>query len=145
MSDQRQPQNILHATDIKAWVFHQLSKDIPRLTPDELSLIGDQLHERLLNTSFPLLDPQIQRLKEVINELDLAFIRALVLCCETPIDRLPDLFRVELSDRVPYKELPAVNDPLYPKEVEDIIALHRATYRNSLRIVRETAVSDPPT
>jgi hypothetical protein len=143
LTDQRQPQNILRVTDVKAWVYRQLSQDIPKLTPAELSTTGEQLYERLLNTSFPLLDPQTRRLREVINKLDLAFLRAVALCCKPPIDQTPDLFRGELSFHLPYEELPSVADPLYPKEVEDIIELHKSTYQNSLRVERGAPLSDP--
>jgi hypothetical protein len=133
---QSKPQTVLGATDVKAWVYHQLSHDIPRLTPDDLSFIGDQLHERLLNTLFPVLDPKTLRLKEAVNGLGARFVRAAALSCETLIEDIPELFRSEFSARLPYRELPSTTDPLYPLGVEEIVAAHKEDYGDSLRIER---------
>jgi hypothetical protein len=142
LRDQSNPQVILSATDVKSWVYHQLSHDIPKLTPDELSIVGDQLHEQLLSTSFPMLDPQTRLLKEAVNTLGVEFVRAAALSCETLIEDIPELFRSKVATRLPYQELPGKTDPLYPHGVEEIIASHKKTYKDSLRIERGSRISD---
>lgn len=143
LRDQHNPQTILSVTDVKAWIYHQLSHDIPKLTPDDLSLVGDQLHEQLLNTSFPVLEPQTRLLKEAVNTLDAAFVRAAALSCNVLIENIPELFRSKMASRLPYQELPCKTDPQYSQGIEEIIELHKKSYPDSLRIERGRYNSDP--
>jgi hypothetical protein len=142
LRNQSNAQIILSATDVKAWVYHQLSHDIPKLTPADLDIIGDQLHTQLLNTSFPVLDQQTRLLKEAVNILGAKFVRAAALSCETLIDDIPELFRSKVEARLPHKELPCKTDPLYSHIVEEIIESHKKAYKNSLRIERGNHISD---
>jgi hypothetical protein len=136
LDGQHRPQTILRVANVKAWVCRQLSQDIPKLTPATLSPVGEQLYERLLNTSFPVVELWAQRLKKAAELLGEIFIRALALSCKMPIEQIPDQFSDRLATRLPYQELPVKADPMYPRTVEEIISGHRSAYGQSLRIER---------
>ncbi|MCG8605127.1 hypothetical protein MJD09_09035 [bacterium] len=67
--DQDNAQLILGANDVPRWVYEQLEKKIPNLTPSDLSTVGDAVHEKLLNTSFSIFVPQVELLKDLISKL----------------------------------------------------------------------------
>jgi hypothetical protein len=143
---QRNPQLILRAHDVPAWVYNQLQQDIPKLTPNDLSPIGIELHQKLLFTSFPILEPQVRLLKEAVEQLGAEFDQTVALSCESPIEQIPGLWRESLAHRLPYQDLPAKTDPLYPEGIEQIIARHQRNYNQpyySLRIVRGIDAPDP--
>ena len=134
MRSQHQPQLFLRASEVPAWVYNQLQHDIPTLTPDDLSPGESQLHERLLNTSFPLLELNVRRLQSAVNVLGDRFVQAVALVTENPIEHVPALWREAVSHRFPYRDLPAESDPLYSEGVEQILARYRRYYpalRNS--------------
>jgi hypothetical protein len=134
--NQRQPQLILRAQEAPEWVYRQLERDIPQLTLNDLSFIGEDVAERLLNTLFPILDPELRLLKEAVAQLGGAFIQAVALADEQPIKQLPRVRGEPQAPKIRYQELPAQSDPFYPEDVEQIVARHQQQYGDRLNIVR---------
>lgn len=121
LSNRRNPQPLLQAQDVPIRAFHQLKKDISRLSPSELSPVGASLAERLLNTSFPIMDPDIMLLAEAVDQLGNRFIQAAALSLDQPVDIKPTTLSQSLNNRLPYQDLPAALDPSYDASVEQII------------------------
>jgi hypothetical protein len=148
MMSQHQPQVILRAHDVPVWVHNQLQQDIPKLAPKDLNPIGDQLYRRLLFTSFPLLEPQVHLLSEGVGQLGTKFAQAIALSCQSPVTQIPETWRRSLANRLPYEDLPAATDPLYPMSTEQIVEQYRDHYDRahySLRIVRGVEFSQAET
>jgi hypothetical protein len=145
MHTQRNPQLILRAHDVPVWVYNQLQHDIPRLTPNDLSPIGNELYENLICTSFPILEPQVHLLKKAVEQLGDQFVQAVALSCESPVEQIPELWREIFIGHRPYQDLPAKVDPLYPEGVEQIIARHQRYYNQAyypLQIIRGVEAAD---
>lgn len=149
LKGQKNPQVILQASDVPEWVYRQLEQDIRQITPNVLSLTtGDDLYKRLLNTTFPILAPHIQLLKEAVNELGASFDQTVAMSLEKPIENIPGSWQEKLSTRLPYRDLPAENDPLYEDDVESIINRYGEYYRkpgDNLMIRRDNPFLDAQT
>jgi hypothetical protein len=100
------------------------------------------LSQRLLNTSFPILEPEIRLLQIAVEELGDRFVQAVALACESPIEQIPEIWRKSISHRLPYSDLPAQADPLYSFGVEQIVLRHQHDYGQQLKQVQGFLTSD---
>jgi hypothetical protein len=146
LSGQNELQTILRSTEVSGWAYDQLQQDIPRLRPNDLSPEGTGLADRLLKTSFPILEPEVRLLRQAVDQLGDRLTQAIALSCEKPILQIPDLWRGRVADRLPYMDLPARADPLYSEGVEDIIVRHQRTYdqvNRAIKVVRGITAGGP--
>jgi len=129
-------QTILKVMGAPEWVCQQLKQDIPQLVPVKLRGEGDTLSERLLNTFFPLEPEGIARLREAINNMESAFIQAVVLSSDGSIPVIPNIWGYPIPDRLQFDELPVANDPEYVTDIDEHIAKLMSRYGYADNAVR---------
>lgn len=134
-------QPLLIARRVPIGIYRQLEKDIPKLTPNDLNIIGENLPQRLLNTFFPLLDPKEKLLKEAINQLGSTFIQAIALTFENPLEIIPEkIWAQQIEPYFSYQDLPihAETSYFYPKGVEDIKHELENEYQKKIKFFKGT-------
>lgn len=129
-------QILLKVNGAPIWVCQQLKKDIPNLAPKDLDPGGDQLYEQLLNTSFPIIQAEITKLKEAVYSLGPDFTQAVVLASDGMLKAVPNAWGDPIHAKLPYDGLPATNDPVYDITVDDLIAYQHTRYGYSEKALR---------
>lgn len=142
ISNQREPQIILRAQDIPTSIYGQLENDIPKLIPARLSPLGDKLWQRLLFTSFPVLEPHVRLLQRAVKLLGVDFVQAVILANENPTGKIPHIWKDALPHDSFQQALESENDPIYSEGVDQIIARYQGIYGNALDIHRGNLFSN---